>query len=578
MSESVTFPTLVLPAQTVQANVVVIPQAPDILLELPFATVLPAVVTPAENPTEPPVLTLTLPTEETVEVPVKLPLITEKTPLTVKVVPPETKGTAALKLIFKTEQKNAVSTAPLTEEAVIREPFTPLKTEAVVMRSIPEQITALFPDLAPVQTPNVPAGTRLEIEIAPEQNAVFVFTKPKASSIPSAEPTPTTPLPEKAENEIVKIIELPKDSPVPQSTAKQPAPLTPSAPLPIESVEVPASLPPVPQTVETYEAVERETALPPETNPPARPAPLPEKTAPAPVKQPLSEAPAKPAPPALKPQTVLKAVVVKPSPDSKPVLLTEAGVIVPTETVALPPLTPVAVKITEIVAPVVEQSAEKTVWTVLSDALKTIERTDTPAFENFKAVLPSISPKLPALMLSYVKAASKNIPLETWLGEQNAAAIRKTQGGEVLLKRLEREFTPKKAADRQETPWKSFDIPFLTGTAIEPVSLYLQRPPEDLDRRTAGQKSGGGVRFVVDLSLSRLGKIQLEGLAHRQNRTFSLTIRTQNALPDGAEAHIKFLFTQTLSALSYAGGVQVRQTNDFIDFAPLETAKTGVWA
>ena len=81
MSESVTFPTLVLPAQTVQANVVIIPQAPDILLELPFATVLPAVVTPAENPAEPPVLTLTLPTEETVEVPVKLPLITKKNAL-----------------------------------------------------------------------------------------------------------------------------------------------------------------------------------------------------------------------------------------------------------------------------------------------------------------------------------------------------------------------------------------------------------------------------------------------------------------------------------------------------------------
>lgn len=578
MSESITFPTFVLPAQTVQANVVIIPQAPDILLELPFATVLPAVVTPAENPTEPPVLTLTLPTEETVEVPVKLPLITEKTPLTVKVVPPETKGTAALKLMFKTEPKPAVSTAPLTEEAVIREPFTPLKTEAVVMRSIPEQITALFPDLAPVQSPNVPAGTRLEIEIAPEQNAVSVFTKPKASSIPSAEPTPATPLPEKAENEIVKIIELPKDSPNPQSAVKQSAVLTPTAPLPVESSETAESLPLAPQTVETYEAVERETALPPETNPPARPAPLPEKPAEAPAKQPIAEAHVKPAPPALKPQTVLKAVVVKPSPDSKPVLLTEAGVIVPTETVALPPLTPVAVKITDVVLPFAEQPAEKTVWTVLSDALKTIERTDAPAFENFKAVLPSISPKLPALMLSYVKAASKNIPLETWLGEQNAAAIRKTQGGEVLLKRLEREFTPKKAADRQETPWKSFDIPFLTGTAIEPVSLYLQRPPEDLERRTAGQKSGGGVRFVVDLSLSRLGKIQLEGLAHRQNRTFSLTIRTQNALPDGAEAHIKFLFTQTLSALSYAGGVQVRQTNDFIDFAPLETAKTGVWA
>ena len=579
MSESVTFPTLVLPVQTVRANVVVIPQAPDVLLELPFATVLPAVVTPAENPTEPPVLTLTLPTDETVEVPVKLPLITEKTPLTVKVVPPETKGTAALKLIFKTEQKPAPSAPVPVEEAVIREPFTPMKTEAVVMRSIPDQITALFPDLTPVQTPNVPAGTRLEIEIAPEQNAVPVFARPKVPELSPTEPTPATPLPEKAESEIVKIIELPKASSAPQSVEKQPAQTLSPALLPAESPAETAPLPPAPQTVETYEAVERETALPPATQPPAHPAALPEQPAETSVKQPLSDnVPAKPAPPVLEPQTVLKAVVVKPAPDAKPVLLTEAGVIVPTETVALPPLTPVAVKITDVVLPSVEPSAEKTVWTVLSDALKTMERTDAPAFENFKAVLPSISPKLPALMLSYVKAATKNVPLETWLGEQNAAAIRKTEGGEVLLKRLEREFTPKKAADRQETPWKSFDIPFLTGTAVEPVSLYLQRPPEDLDRRSSGQKAGGGVRFVVDLSLSRLGKIQLEGLANRQNRTFSLTIRTQNALPDGAEAHIKSIFTQTLSALSYAGGVQVRQTDDFIGFAPLETAKTGVWA
>ena len=82
---------------------------------------------------------------------------------------------------------------------------------------------------------------------------------------------------------------------------------------------------------------------------------------------------------------------------------------------------------------------------------------------------------------------------------------------------------------------------------------------------------GEWTKIFCILALARTRKF-------RQNRTFSLTIRTQNVLPDGAEAHIKFLFTQTLSALSYAGGVQVRQTNDFIDFAPLETAKTGVWA
>lgn len=587
MSESVTFPTLLLPPQAVQANIVVIPNAPDILSELPFATVLPAVVTPAENPTEPPVLTLTLPTDETVEIPVNLPLITEKTPLTVKVVPPETKGTAALKLIFKTEAKPAAKPAEPIEQAVVRAPFTPLKTEAVVMRTIPEQITALFPDLAPIQTPNMPAGTRLEIEIAPEQNAVPVFAKQPAPAVSPAEPTPATPLPRKAESEIVKIIELPKDE-APSLPAEPPVMPRTAVPLPIERSVVSDILPPAPQTVAAYETVEESTPVLPERSAfpteaqevsPLRPAPSVPLPAATPAKQPVPQPPVTPkAPPVFEPQTVLKAVVVKPSPDAKPVLLTEAGVIVPTETVALPPLTPVAVKITDVVLPPVEQPAEKTVWTVLSEAVETLSKTDEAAFENFKAVLPSISPKLPALMLSYVKAATKNVPLETWLGEQNVAAIRKTDGGEVLLKRLEREFTPKKAADKQETPWKSFDIPFLTGTAVEPVSLYLQRPPEDLDRRATMQKAGGGVRFVVDLKLSRLGRIQLEGLANRQNRTFSLVIRTQNVLPDGAEARIKSLFTQTLSALSYAGGVNIRQTDDFIDFTPAEQTKTGVWA
>lgn len=563
-----------------QANVIAIPNAPDILLELPFATVLPAVVAPAETPTEPPVLILTLPTEETVEIPVNLPLVSEKTPLTVKVMPPETKGAAALKLIFKTEPKTAPASAEPIEQAVVRAPFTPLKTEAVVMRTIPEQITALFPDLAPVQAPNIPAGTRLEIEIAPEQNAVPVFAKQPAPAVSPAEPTPAAPLPRKAESEIVKIIELPKETPAPSIPAEPPAlPRT----VPSFSVETSAdSLPPAPQTVAAYETAEESVPVLPEKPVfPTEHKDVPVRSAP-PVFQPTATPTKTPAAaktvPAFEPQTVLKAVVVKPAPDAKPVLLTESGVIVPTEIVALPPLTPVAVKITDVVLPPVEQPAEKTVWTVLSEAVETLSKTDAAAFENFKAVLPSISPKLPALMLSYVKAATKNVPLETWLGEQNAEAVRKTEGGEALLKRLEREFTPKKAADKQETPWKGFDIPFLTGTAVEPVSLYLQRPPEDLDRRAAAQKSGGGVRFVVDLNLSRLGRIQLEGLANRQNRTFSLVIRTQNVLPDGAEARIKSLFTQTLSALSYAGGVQVRQTDDFIDFTPAEQTKTGVWA
>ncbi|MBR4126488.1 MAG: hypothetical protein IKR09_02790 [Alphaproteobacteria bacterium] len=80
--------------------------------------------------------------------------------------------------------------------------------------------------------------------------------------------------------------------------------------------------------------------------------------------------------------------------------------------------------------------------------------------------------------------------------------------------------------------------------------------------------------------MTRLGKMQMDGLAHRNERRFDLIVRHQNNLPVFFDDKIHFLFTQTLTALNYTGTVKVDHTDDFIVLTEQVDAETkrGVWA
>ena len=65
-----------------------------------------------------------------------------------------------------------------------------------------------------------------------------------------------------------------------------------------------------------------------------------------------------------------------------------------------------------------------------------------------------------------------------------------------------------------------------------------------------------GTSFVVDLELTRLGDLRIDGKVQKQK--VDLIIRTRNALPDRMRAEIYEVFTQTLARTGIEGRLGFR--------------------
>lgn len=642
MSSPVTpFPNLVMPAQTAVPETVSVPAAPPEMLELPAGTILPGVLKPAGIPAAPPVLAVTLPDGREIEFPVKTPHASSAAvPVSIKIMPQEIKDLITIKIHHSAplpdikKAAKALETAAPKETAVITPQARPTAAEAVVLRSVPEQIARLMPDLISPEQPVLPGGTKLSVEIMPEQNALPVFGRPQAPAAETAA-VENNALPPPPADETVKIIELPKDKPAssagpeikpvpgtpPSPAVSQPAGAAPRPVYPIPASPVPGGgtiLPDMPQPPEIPAKPVREalntyadTGEPPGAKTDVtvqtkttvlteqlknemlqtvrdifKPSGQTDKTAPVPADGQNTPPPSDSQTPQKTEQpfaagSTIKGIVFAPEKEAPVLIATKAGVLALADKVRLPHLTPVLIRLPETPAfsrpLLLEQEplpAFKNTWTVLTHALETLRQTDETAFNTVKNILPQTGNKLPALMLSFMNAAAQGTPFAAWFGETNAAALKNMgEKGETLLRRLEKEFSAsaKKATDGRNS-WKGWDIPLLSGSVVEPVSLFLQRPPEETDKPVSRKMTtGNGVRFVLDLNLSKLGKMQMEGLAHRRERIFELTIRHKNDLPSFFDSKVHFLFTETLSALNYAGTLQVKKTDDFISFMPEET-------
>ena len=64
----------------------------------------------------------------------------------------------------------------------------------------------------------------------------------------------------------------------------------------------------------------------------------------------------------------------------------------------------------------------------------------------------------------------------------------------------------------------------------------------DDDEALRKRKGGGGTRFLLDLDLSRLGPLQLDGMFKKESRSFDMMVRTTAPLPETMRTDLAGLF------------------------------------
>jgi hypothetical protein len=122
--------------------------------------------------------------------------------------------------------------------------------------------------------------------------------------------------------------------------------------------------------------------------------------------------------------------------------------------------------------------------------------------------------------------------------------------------------------------WQSLLLPLPLPDRVERIRLVVRRPPEDEEQAKAREEEG--TRFLLDLTLSKLGAMQLDGLVRRKTKRFDLILRSHGTLPTNAQGDISILFAKTLEGFGLTGRATFQQTTRFIEPLPMDDGPAGM--
>ena len=202
-------------------------------------------------------------------------------------------------------------------------------------------------------------------------------------------------------------------------------------------------------------------------------------------------------------------------------------------------------------------------WPALNDALQTLERVAPGLASQLRADLsPTTAPRLAATLLFFVGVLNGGA---NWPSDAVSAALT-TAGRADLKTRLQKDVDDLRrlGADPAKGDWRVLTLPLLDEGGVQPIRLYVRR---DADEQTPEQRAERGSRFVLDLDMSRLGALQLDGLV-RKGR-FDLVLRSHEPMATDIKTDMASIFRDSLAAGGFTGDIAFVTTARF-PVAPLQ--------
>lgn len=159
------------------------------------------------------------------------------------------------------------------------------------------------------------------------------------------------------------------------------------------------------------------------------------------------------------------------------------------------------------------------------------------------AALPRPGPRLAQQILGFLAAAESG-DARALLG---SLADQLGDGGRgELVDQLGRQLSEFKSRTGPDGEWRFNLVPMLDGQDLDPVRLYSRRGGRNED-----SAEGSDRRFIVEVELSELGRVQIDGFFRRPR--IDVIVRTQVKLGAEAEGDLSLLFEQAVGAVGLVG-------------------------
>lgn len=207
-------------------------------------------------------------------------------------------------------------------------------------------------------------------------------------------------------------------------------------------------------------------------------------------------------------------------------------------------------------------------WEALNDALAALQRLD-PALARQVAemMVPTPGPRLAGSMLFFLSAVLSG-DVRRFLGADAMRQLGRAPG--AIGDRLARDFAQaqRTATDGNGQDWRLILVPVLTDEGLEQLRFMLRQNDDEAKETEADP----GTRFMIEVTMSRLGDFQFDGLT--RDKHVDLVIRTHQELPETMRDDIRSIFANTITALGFTGMIGFRAVPKF-ETSPVEDIADG---
>lgn len=190
-----------------------------------------------------------------------------------------------------------------------------------------------------------------------------------------------------------------------------------------------------------------------------------------------------------------------------------------------------------------------TIWPVLDEMFQSFAQAAPQMAQMMARIIPS--PSNPAQMgpaaLLFV-ATLRSGDISGWMNDRKIDALTK-MGKDTLISRLtaDADNVMRANADAPGNDWKSYPLPMLWQNEISKVLLHVKHENDPQDR----ESKDGTTRFIMDLTLTRMGDVQLDGLL--RGKRLDLVVRTEMPISASMQDAMQTAYAKALDGTEIFG-------------------------
>lgn len=192
-------------------------------------------------------------------------------------------------------------------------------------------------------------------------------------------------------------------------------------------------------------------------------------------------------------------------------------------------------------------------WPVLDDIAQTLQQVSPQAGGQFSNILPNpASPTQLGPAALFFLAAARGADLASWLGDKNMDMLRQQNFRSNLLSRLKSENSNVNRAVTETIAqeWRAAPLPLYYQGEVQKIMLYYKQSHADKESDDP-EKGSMQTRFLFDLSLTRMGDIQIDGLM--KDKRLDLMIRSENPFSQPMQQKMRQAFAGVLQETEIYG-------------------------